>query len=237
MNIIGIDVSKSKLDCALIDNSNHRKFSPDHFSISVSLTLITLEDSRVQIQGSVTDSGIGMTQDQINLLFQSFVQVDYSSSRKFEGTGLGLAICKKLTKLMNGEIWLESKPNQGSTFRFNLLLTPGQRLERDSDPNRKNSELFGIHNSDYKNIISNDLRRFGCNSRSPLALRTTGIQNYLRLPGTTSPRVRFPSLAAVACHQIKQRRSMILSLIPWPDLLDHYIKHISILCIFRTTTL
>ena len=134
--------------------SNAIKFSPDHSNISVSLTLITLDDSRVQIQGSVTDSGIGMTQDQINSLFQSFVQVDYSSSRKFEGTGLGLAICKKLTKLMNGEIWVESKPNQGSTFSFNLWLKPGQRLERRADSNRKNRDSLEIYTPDNTSILN-----------------------------------------------------------------------------------
>jgi len=118
--------------------SNAIKFSPDHSTISILLTLITIEDSQVKIQGSVTDSGIGMTQEQINSLFQSFVQVDYSNSRKFEGTGLGLAICKQLTKLMNGEIWVESEPNRGSTFSFNLWLTLGQLVERRTDPNRQN---------------------------------------------------------------------------------------------------
>ncbi len=118
--------------------SNAIKFSPDHSAISILLTLITIEDSQVKIQGSVTDSGIGMTQEQINSLFKSFVQVDYSNSRKFEGTGLGLAICKQLTKLMNGEIWVESEPNRGSTFSFNLWLTLGQLIERRTDPNRQN---------------------------------------------------------------------------------------------------
>jgi len=138
--------------------SNAIKFSPDHSNISVSLALITLEDSRVKIQGSVTDSGIGMTQDQIKLLFQSFVQVDYSSNRKFGGTGLGLAICKKLTKLMNGEIWVESKPNQGSIFSFNLWLKPRQPLDRRADSNRKNRDPLKIDAPDNKNTF-NQLKR------------------------------------------------------------------------------
>ena len=134
--------------------SNAIKFSPEHSTISVSLTLVTLEDSRVKIQGSVTDPGIGMTQDQINSLFQSFVQVDYSNSRKFEGTGLGLAICRKLTNLMNGEIWVESKPNQGSTFSFNLWLKPGQHLERRADPSRKNRDSLQWDSTDNKSTFN-----------------------------------------------------------------------------------
>ena len=132
--------------------SNAIKFSPENATISISLTLVTLEDSRVKIQGSVTDPGIGMTQDQINSLFQSFVQVDYSSNRKFEGTGLGLAICRKLTNLMNGEIWVESKPNQGSTFSFTLWLKPGQRLERRADPSHKNMDSLQYNKSTFNQL-------------------------------------------------------------------------------------
>lgn len=75
-------------------------------------------DTQVQLLFSVSDTGIGLTQEQTEHLFQAFQQADGSFSRKFGGTGLGLAICKELTEMMGGEIWVQSEPGQGSRFLF-----------------------------------------------------------------------------------------------------------------------
>ena len=73
-----------------------------------------------EIQFSVTDSGIGISSDRMSRLFQSFSQVDASTTRKYGGTGLGLAICKHLAELMGGRIWAESVPGKGSSFYFSI---------------------------------------------------------------------------------------------------------------------
>ncbi len=73
------------------------------------------------IQFAVKDTGIGISLEQMEHLFQSFSQVDASITRQHGGTGLGLAICKKLTEIMGGRIWVESQVGIGSTFYFTLV--------------------------------------------------------------------------------------------------------------------
>ena len=72
----------------------------------------------------VTDTGIGLSPEQKESLFQEFHQVDSSTTRKFSGSGLGLAISRNLAELMGGRLWVESRPELGSTFFFELPVTP-----------------------------------------------------------------------------------------------------------------
>ena len=71
---------------------------------------------------SVSDTGIGIPLDKLEAIFESFTQVDSSTSRKYGGTGLGLAISKRLVELMGGRIWVESVADQGTTFYFTVRL-------------------------------------------------------------------------------------------------------------------
>ncbi|MEM7215994.1 MAG: response regulator [Pseudomonadota bacterium] len=82
----------------------------------------TVEDDQVKIRMAVTDTGIGIEQEKLDRIFEKFSQVDESATRKHEGTGLGLAIASSLVELMGGEMGVESKIDEGSTFWFEVTL-------------------------------------------------------------------------------------------------------------------
>ena len=85
--------------------------------------LLSKDDENVTILFCVEDSGIGISKEEQKKLFQEFVQVDGSLTRKYGGTGLGLAISKKLAEMMNGKIWIESsEPNVGTTVCCTVTL-------------------------------------------------------------------------------------------------------------------
>ena len=104
--------------------SNAIKFT-ETGTVEISVTsrerqIIGNEKNNCEIQFAVKDSGIGIPHNRIHRLFQAFSQVNSSITRKYGGTGLGLVICKQLSELMGGKIWVESEPNQGSTFYFTI---------------------------------------------------------------------------------------------------------------------
>ncbi|MET0355560.1 MAG: response regulator [Cellvibrio sp.] len=101
--------------------SNSIKFS-EQGNIIVRVNVIAQQETHLMLKISVTDQGKGLTRAQQVDLFKPFSQTDSSNSREQGGTGLGLAICKGLVERMNGEIGVESKPDEGSTFWFTARL-------------------------------------------------------------------------------------------------------------------
>jgi two-component system, NarL family, sensor histidine kinase BarA len=95
--------------------NNAIKFT-EHGHVLVEVSQLDGAADRAAINFSVTDTGIGMSESQQDVIFNPFIQADVSTSRLYGGTGLGLSICRKLVALLGGEITVQSKPGKGSTF-------------------------------------------------------------------------------------------------------------------------
>ena len=91
---------------------------------------------------SVSDTGIGIPADKLEILFQSFTQVDASTTRVYGGTGLGLAISKNLAEMMGGQIWVESEPGIGTTFHFTIQV-PEANINRTVHLHEPKPDLAG----------------------------------------------------------------------------------------------
>ena len=98
--------------------------------IIINAELLPNDDSSWRLNCNISDTGIGIPDDKIPLLFDSFSQVDASTTRQFGGTGLGLAIVKKLCNLMGGDISVTSKLGQGSCFHFHVTLEKSNKSQK-----------------------------------------------------------------------------------------------------------
>ena len=101
--------------------SNAIKFT-DKGEIVVTIKDTVIFGESIELQFSVSDTGIGIPSNAMDKLFKSFSQIDGSYTRRYKGTGLGLAISKQLVELMGGKIWVESEEDKGSTFTLPFLL-------------------------------------------------------------------------------------------------------------------
>jgi PAS domain S-box-containing protein len=118
--------------------SNALKFTSQG-GVLVTVRQTTVEDgadgeARARLRMEVADNGVGIAPDQLATLFDRFTQADASISREYGGTGLGLAICKRTIELMGGAIGVDSRPGEGSTFWFELVLPRAERLIETTEP-------------------------------------------------------------------------------------------------------
>ncbi|MDL2317116.1 response regulator [Desulfovibrio sp. OttesenSCG-928-A18] len=108
--------------------SNATKFTPEQGLITLNARVNEGQDGK-RLVVSIRDTGIGISEEQKERLFQSFEQADGGISRRFGGTGLGLAISRRIVELMGGEIWVESRLNKGATFSFSVPAREGRKAE------------------------------------------------------------------------------------------------------------
>ena len=151
--LIGDDHRIAQVVTNLLGNAI--KFTPEEGSIHLDARLTEEHDGFSTIQISVTDTGIGMTLDQQGRIFNSFEQAETSTTRKYGGTGLGLPISKSIVEMMGGRIWVDSDPEKGSTFTFNVKLKSGEKSHRGllaADVNISNVRIMVV--DDDKNVLN-----------------------------------------------------------------------------------
>ncbi len=145
--------------------SNAVKFTSEGGKISLTSKLISEETGVCTIETRVTDSGIGITEEQKSRLFNSFEQAESSTSRKFGGTGLGLVICKRIIEMMNGNIWVESVFGEGSTFAFTVQLVRASKRTVNllgPDINRNNVRVLAVDDApEIREYFKDLFERFG----------------------------------------------------------------------------
>lgn len=110
--------------------------------IEIIVKKINQINDRTKLEFVVKDTGIGIPTDKIDILFESFSQVDSSNTRMYGGSGLGLAICKSLVELMEGQIWVESKEGKGSSFHFTCIF------DNINEKNKKIQPIISDNNTD-----------------------------------------------------------------------------------------
>jgi signal transduction histidine kinase/DNA-binding response OmpR family regulator/PAS domain-containing protein len=135
--------------------SNAIKFTPEDGSIRLNTFLLSDEQDVCTIIVEVSDTGIGITEEQLGRLFHAFEQAESGMSRKFGGTGLGLAISKRIVEMMGGEIGVSSEPGKGSVFRFSFKAGRGKENPAsllDPSVNWKNLRVLAV--DDEREILS-----------------------------------------------------------------------------------
>ena len=126
--------------------NNAIKFT-DQGRVEIRAQEISSDEHRSELQFDIIDTGIGITPEFTQTLFDEFTMADETHSRAYEGTGLGLAICKQLVQLMDGDIQVSSELGKGSTFSFKIKLlkaNANERLNRHKQTSSQNT-LEGTH--------------------------------------------------------------------------------------------
>ncbi|MFW6268233.1 MAG: ATP-binding protein, partial [Marinilabiliaceae bacterium] len=130
-----------RLEQVLVNLVNNAVKFTDKGHVIVKVRVKSSESEKTELLFEVEDTGIGLKEEQKNNLFKSFAQADVSTSRKYGGSGLGLAICKRITQMMNGEIWVQSEYGKGSTFFFTVQMD--RQLIQKKDQMRHAFEVAG----------------------------------------------------------------------------------------------
>lgn len=156
--------------------------------VAVSVERAANEPTASQLLISVRDTGIGIPADKLEAVFQSFTQVDSSSTRKYGGTGLGLAIASRLVEMMGGKLGLKSRVGEGSTFSFTAFLpTASSAPESDRISSLDGARVLVVDDNETNRLIVRDmLLQF--NTRVDLAIDgESGVEQFRRAQAENQP--------------------------------------------------
>jgi signal transduction histidine kinase/CheY-like chemotaxis protein/HPt (histidine-containing phosphotransfer) domain-containing protein len=174
-----------RLGQVLINLTNNALKFTEEGEIVISARLVNEEKDQVSLEFSVSDTGIGLTREQIDTLFEAFTQADTSTTRKYGGTGLGLTICKNLIDMMGGEIKVESELGRGSKFIF--TATFGRSAQKEKKLLAPLPALKGLRvlvvddNNNTREILKGQLESFGFNV-SLAASGKKGLKELEKVP-------------------------------------------------------
>lgn len=148
-----------RLGQILINYANNAVKFTEKGEIVIKARVLEETESEAFFHFGVSDTGIGLTEDQKSLLFQSFQQADTSTSRKYGGTGLGLAISKQLAGLMHGDVGVESEAGKGSTFWFTARLGKAAVKSRNlmPDPDLRGRHVLVVDDNDMARNVLDDM--------------------------------------------------------------------------------
>jgi len=135
--------------------SNAIKFTEKGY-VRIKIIINSDDPENLGIDVRVTDTGIGIPEDKISLLFKKFSQTEKNTAHKFGGTGLGLAICKQLVELMDGKIGVESTFGKGSTFWFQISLPPAQAPDAKAVPAKTKKKKVAVSGDQPLILLAED---------------------------------------------------------------------------------
>ena len=151
LRLIGDDGRLRQILINLVGNAI--KFTNEG-GVTIDVGLESLTADKATLHFKVNDTGIGISDDMHESIFEAFTQAETSTSRRYGGTGLGLAICHDLVALMQGRIWLESQPGKGSTFHFTAAFGRTSGISIKPRAPRKKTEV--TTNTSMKVLIVED---------------------------------------------------------------------------------
>ncbi len=139
INVFGDDIKLSQILNNLL--SNALKFTHTG-GVTLGIKIISNNESKITISFSVSDTGIGIPKEKQDKIFESFIQADLNTTRKYGGTGLGLSISKKLAEVFKTTLKVESKINKGTTFYFDIVI----------DKDNSTEEVVTTMHNEYKDL-------------------------------------------------------------------------------------